>query len=285
MVVDLYCLAGQSNAVGNGDSTGSPDPSAGNALEYDADADTIKDPLDDPVSHNGQDSNTGSLAPSLCVEYNQRLDRTLAIVGAGNGATPQTTECATANSLGNTHWDTDGNLQGDAVTFINNAISKLEGAGYNVDFKGVIWLQGEQDGDCIDGGTITKSTYKNAFQTMISDFRTDLNRPDMPFWIIQIGQLASGDTAGWQDIRAAQSETANEMSNVYMVSTIQKNFPSTGRQTNEYHYTQEGYNDSGVESATNLAQTLKTDFTKGSYRTKNGSIQTSGGSKELAIQG
>lgn len=285
MVVDLYCLAGQSNAQGNGDSSLSPDPSAGNALEYDADANTINDPLNDPISHNSQDAETGSLAPSFCVEYYNRLDRTVAIVGAANGATAQTTECATANSSGSLHWDTDGSLQGDAVTFVNNAISELENAGYNVDFKGILWLQGEQDAGCIDDGNISKSLYKETFKQMISDFRSDLNRPEMPFWIIQIGQLASGDTTGFQEIRAAQSEVANEVNNAFMVSTIQKDFPSSGRQTNEYHYTQEGYNDSGVESATNLAQTLKTDFTKGSYRTKNGSVQTSGGSKELAIQG
>lgn len=247
MNVDLFAVGGQSNAVGRGDSSTSPNPNAGEALEYVYDTDTIVDPLDDPVDGNNDAANTGSAWPKFCVDYYSLLSQPIAIVGAAKGGSAQV---AAADS-GNGDWDT-GSLDEDLISYVNAAISKLEGSGHTVTFRGILWHQGERDAQEIDSSGISKSDYKTALQNMISRFRTEFGS-DMPMWIFELGRPNDSDTAGFQDVRAAQREVVLDDQNNYLISDRQKEFPSLGYMADNLHYDQAGLNLMGSAGALNVA--------------------------------
>jgi|AntRauMinimDraft_4_1070384.scaffolds.fasta_scaffold01783_2 hypothetical protein len=250
---DLFAVGGQSNAVGRGDATASPDPDAGTAVEYRNDIDDIQDPLDDPVDGNADVSDTGSAWPQFCVDYYNHRSQPVAIVGAATGGAAQD---ADADS-GNGNWDDTGSLDDDLITFVNNAISRVEANGDTATFRGVLWHQGERDAQAIDDGTITKADYKTAFENMIVRFRTEFG-DQMPFWIFEVGQPDSGDTAGFQDVRAAQQEVAVAQEYTSLVSDQQKEFPTLGYMSDDLHYNQTGYNLMGEVGAVNVAARVDT---------------------------
>lgn len=252
MAIDLFLVGGQSNAVGRGNAAESPSVLSGVGVEYVNATDTIIDPLDDPVQGNNDAADTGSAWPAFLNEYNNLSGRNIAIVGAARGGSAQNADA----DEGSGNWDSSGSLQDDAVMAINNAISKLEGEGYDVNFRGVLWHQGDRDAQEIDAGGIAKSDYKTAFENMITSFRDDLNMPNMPFWVFELGQLDSGDTSGFQDVRDAQNEVALSDVNTSIVSDIQKNFPSENKMSDEIHYDQTGYNEMGEQGATNITNEL-----------------------------
>ena len=247
---DLFTVGGQSNAVGKGDSTASPDPNAGTAIEYDADANTIQDPLDDPTSHNGEDSDTGSAWPKFCVDYVSHTTRNIAIVGAAVSGAAQ----YPAADVGAGNYDS-GSLDEDLIAFTNEAITELQNAGHTVSYQGILWHQGERDAKTIDDGNMTKTDYKTAFENMIERYRTEFGN-DMPMWVFQVGHETTagvGDTVGFQEVRAAQEEVVLAQDNTYLVSDKQKDFPEQGYMSDQLHYNQTGYNIMGEVGALNVA--------------------------------
>jgi sialate O-acetylesterase len=66
--------------------------------------------------------------------------------------------------------------------------------------KGVIWYQGESNGDP-DGAP----TYARLFQTMIQDWRSKWGQGDFPFLFVQIANWGEGKF--WPDVREAQRQT------------------------------------------------------------------------------
>lgn len=270
---DLFAVGGQSNAVGRGDSTGSPDPSAGNAVEYRNDTDDIQDPLNDPVDGNGDAAYTGSAWPAFAVEYYNRLSRPLAIIGAAKGGAAQD---ASADN-GNGNWDDAGSLDNDLITFVNNAINRIEANGDTATFRGILWHQGERDAQEIDSGGISKADYKTALEDMIARFRAEFGT-DMPFWLFELGHetsAGSGDTGGYQAVRAAQQEVSLAQNQTYIVSDKQKDFPEDGLMSDSIHYNQTGYNKMGSVGALNVATRIHSETNelalKRGTETQNGS--------------
>lgn len=252
MVVHLFTVAGQSNAVGRGDSQGSPSIPTDDAIEYIQSTDSLENPLTDPVDGNSDASDTGSAWPAYCDEYLTLVGETPAIVGTAKGGTAQNSTADT----GSGNWDTGGQLQADAVTWTNNAITKLEAAGNTVEHKGILWHQGERDAQSIDAGDITKSEYKSALESMIATFRSDFGSSSLPFWIFELGRPDSGDTSGFQSVREAQQEVASETSDCEIVSSVQKDFPAQGKMLDNFHYNQTGLNEMGREGARTVSHTV-----------------------------
>lgn len=261
---DLFVVGGQSNAVGQGDGTASPDPAQGAAIEYQADTNDIEDPLDDPIEGINDASDTGSAWPQFAVDYNTQSGNPVAIVGSARGGTAQVSDADT----GNGNWDDTGTLSSTLITRVNDAITAIEGAGDTAIFRGVLWSQGETDAQAIDSSTITKAAYKTALEDMIGRYRAEFGS-GMPFWIFQTGKPNSGDTAGYQDVRDAQTEVTNTDGFTYMASDIQVNFADDGRMSDDLHYTQTGYNDMGAEGADTITTT---NTTMPTFQHKRGTI-------------
>lgn len=246
---DLFAIGGQSNAVGLGDSSQSPSPTEGTAVEYDYENDVRNDPLEDPLQHNHDAARTGSAWPRFAVDYHEITGRNIALVGTARGATSQ----SKAADTGRGTWDNTGTLSNNLMSAVNRAISHFWDEGDTVVFRGILWSQGERDAREIDNGNATKSDYKTALVEMISRYRGEYGS-GMPFWIFETGYWdGKGDTVGFQQVRAAQQEVAHSQLSTFMVSDRQKTFPQTENTDGGLHYDQSGYNIMGAVGAMNVA--------------------------------
>lgn len=251
---DVFPIGGQSNAEGRGDSSLSPDVGAGNAFEYTSN-ELVQ--LDDPVG----DAETGSAWPAFAVEYFSRTGRESVFQEDATGASRMTE--AEAGNGNNGVWDPDSNDLYDAmITDINEMLTYINNQGDDPTIRGILWWQGESDAQNIDGGAITKADYKDATEQMIDAFRTDLSLPDLNFFIIQIGydnpDGGTGDTQGYQDVRAAQEEIAQENENTYLMSDRAKEMIDEGRvspSNGGTHPDQSGLDIIGTQSAINVTAT------------------------------
>lgn len=253
--VDVIVIAGQSNAVGKGSSTESPDVEPGSAYEYKPDMDELVD-LDDPVGQDNsppeQQADTGSAWPAFAKEYYTRTGRPAAYVPYAVGGSAQSDK---AHSDPDMLWSDSGNLDDNAQAKLDETVTWLNNNGYNPNVRGVVWCQGERDAAEIDNGDMTKPDYKTEFGAHIDRWQSRFGS-DFRFFICQTGHENDGDTQGYQDVRAAQSGLANDREYVEMVSTIQKNFPEDGKLQDRWHYTQTGYNEMGSEAGKNTSSII-----------------------------
>lgn len=270
---DVFVVAGQSNAVGKGSSTDSPDVQSGAAYEYKSTTDELVH-LDDPV---GQDNSpetaadTGSAWPAFADEFYTQTGREAVYVPYSQGGSGQHPDTRSDPDL---LWSSGGNLYYNARDKLQEAITFLEDQGHLLNIWGAVWLQGERDAGEIDNGVITKSQYKSALNDHIDRWQSDI-ASDFRFFIAQIGHENGGDTQGYKDVRAAQSEVANSREHVHMVSTIQKNFPEEGKMKDTWHYTQTGLNETGVEAGGQTASIVEANAPNGRALTNKGVLETS----------
>lgn len=288
--VDLFTVAGQSNAQGV--ATGGPSVTQGTFFEFDHKAESVIDPISDPIQmaysegdggSSADQSSSGSAWPSFANEYYTQTGRVGAIVGTANGGSG-VTDAASGSITWNATPESSYSLLDMAVHATNEATTGLENAGHTVTYRGILWHQGERDAQNIDDGTITKSDYDTAFRNMIAEFRAQLGS-ETPFWIFELGHEDTGDTQGYIDIRDIQNTVASEQPNTYVVSAIQKDFPEEGKMDDNLHYTQTAYNEMGTTGAGNVASNISTapEPASGSVPvTSTGVIQTTGGAWSTA---
>ncbi|QHI69944.1 sialate O-acetylesterase [Tichowtungia aerotolerans] len=80
--------------------------------------------------------------------------------------------------------------------------------------RGVIWYQGE-------GNAGNPEEYKVLFPTMIEAWRSAWNRPDLPFYFVQLA-ACDHPVCDWPGLRAAQTFTRDTVSNTGMALAIDK---------------------------------------------------------------
>lgn len=242
--VDVYLVAGQSNAQGQGVSATSVTVPTGKVLQWKSSA--ISD-ANDPVGN----ANTGSAWPNFGLNYYNATGRKILFVPA---AVAGTTQVAAADR-GNGNWDAGGTLWGLSVAAVTAAMAGATAAGYNPVFKGVLWCQGESDGDAINGvaPTTTQAAYQAALIAMILRYRTTYGA-QMPFYIHVTGYgLQGAGDAGYALVRASQRIVRDSDTHTFIVFENAVDYPGLGlMQVDGYHYTQPGYNTMGQISAMNV---------------------------------
>jgi len=247
--IHFYAVGGQSNAEGKGDPDSgvpSPDVSSDVAIQYNPSDDSISSPLDDPVSQD----NYESAWPAFVERYYQLTGIKVCIVESAEDGSAQT--AAADSGFGN--WSSSGLLRGRLKTHVNDGMTKLKAEGYNPVFKGVLWSQGEADGDAIGNSTITQSEYGTAFADMVDDYHANL--PDEPVvWVFQTGVPESSTPPGYRKVRQEQLNQISQKSAARLASEIQQTFPYDGKmRTGEVHYNTKGLNamgQAGAESVVN----------------------------------
>jgi hypothetical protein len=228
--VDVFLVAGQSNARGRGDSTLSPHPESGTAYSYynGQIAEAI-----DPVGP----ADTGSAWPAFAIEYYKLTGRKIAFIPFGMGGSAM---AAAADDGQDGDWDAGGEWYGPSVQAVHDALAAFSSNGYVPEFRGILWAQGEADGNAIRATppTISINDYKAAFEAMITRYQTDLGS-NTSLYIFRTAR-------GYTDIQDAQEQVATEMNNVHMVFRNAADFQSRGLlQGDSTHYTQPGYNEMG----------------------------------------
>ncbi len=239
--VDVFLIAGQSNAVGwDGSASGSPRVSAGKVLQYHAGA--LSDG-NDPVGN----ANGGSAWPAFGNAYYSMTGHTVVLVPA---AVPGTGQVA-ASDTGAGNWSASGTLFADSVSKLDTALSALRSAGHVPTFGGVLWDQGENDAVAIHAGTITSADYTGGLTSMIARYRAHYGA-SMPLFIFQTGTSPSLPDSGFAAVRAAQADVATGDPYACIVFTGASSFASRGMMVDAYHYTQAGYNEMGSTGAAGL---------------------------------
>jgi len=244
--IDVFLIAGQSNAKGKGDSTLSPKAITGKVLQINTGViKDANDPMGENVTGSNEKSQYGSAWPSFGNTYFNKTSRMICMIPSYKGGTAQ---CAAAD-VGAGNWDTTGVLFDSAVARVNSAMSVLATKGYNPIFKGVVWLQGENDAIALQAGTITQADYTAAFTKMIRKFRQNFGAA-MPFNIIRVGTSTPYIDSYWQQIRDVQQSIANSDSMTQVVYYNAANFVTRGlMQGDGIHYNQIALNEVGQMTA------------------------------------
>jgi sialate O-acetylesterase len=100
----------------------------------------------------------------------------------------------------------------------NYMLERIQMAGGNI--KGILWSQGEGDA-CYDDKALT---YEKAMLNFIDTLRQDVNKPDLPFLMVQTGRFSTAGSSqpgpAWEKVRDAQRRIAEQRKNVYVIGAI-----------------------------------------------------------------
>lgn len=253
----IWVVTNQSNQDGRGDYLQSPSIPAGMGYMWKG---GVLLPLADPVNTT---TSTGSAWPSFAKRFYELTGFGSIFVPAAVGGTPQTAAAALTAIGTNSHWDVGGTLRTTALSRTQAAITALDSAGVMWQMGGIVGGGGERDAQNIDNpsgstGSITAATYKTAAQGMLSYFRTNLNSAKIPFIMSRVARDATGDTTGFQQIRAAQMELCANIEGFYMGWTAGLAAINAGRVKPDgfdLHFLQSDLNDMGASMATVAANT------------------------------
>jgi sialate O-acetylesterase len=209
---DLWILAGQSNMEGCG-KLKDVEESAENVRCF-AHGDyweTAAEPLHwlseavDEVHHEGvpaalrvdrtlREGGAG-LALTFAKHVSQRANIDIDLLPAAHGGTSMQQWSPDLKHLGG------GSLYGALMRRVDLARQTNK----DTRLRGLLWYQGESDANVQDA-----AAYSARMARLIEEFRTDLNFPDMPFYLVQIGCFVGdvlgglNDAAGWEMIREQQ---------------------------------------------------------------------------------
>lgn len=255
--LDVFLIAGQSNATGQATDGGSPTVATGTVLQYTGGAIVAGN---DPVgacSASFESANTGSAWPAFGINYYQKTGRKVLIVSCAKGAT--SVLAAADTCCGN--WSSTGALRAAAVSATQAALTAATAAGYVPTLRGIIWIQGEKDAAGIDAalGGVTAANYATEFTALRSYLRTQLGNAHLPFYISIIASLTTGDTAGYQQIRQQQVLAATES---YTKIGFGNALSFIGRSLmkDTVHYNQVALNELGENLAANIFNTSNSLF-------------------------
>lgn len=232
--LDLFIVAGQSNASGQGATVNSETPTAGTA--FDLYHMTFRE-LADSVGN----ANIGSAWPTFCSDYYTGFSRVVCIMGCAVDGSAQYAGGSSDN------WDTTGELYDLMVTKITKRIAYLNSLGITVTLRGILWCQGERDADQIDNAIMTQANYETALSNMITRIQSDFST--LMLYISQTGEKNTGDTTGFSEVRASQNTVATASAFADLAFTGAVDFPGEGKMQDTFHYTTAGYQEMGADMA------------------------------------
>ena len=235
--IDVFLIAGQSNATGVPDSAeGSPKTPPGDVLQYYKGR--ISD-ADDPVGA----AQFGSAWPEFGDVYHAATGRRVLLVPA---SVPASSLSRKADFLSMGHWDEGGRLLDQAVAQTGEA---MKAAGPTARFAGVLWDQGEADAVAIGNRFETAADYKRLLRDTIARFRAHLGA-GAPFYIFETGATPNPDQSGYVAVRQVQVDVSATTPDAPIVFKDAVSFMARGMMSKAGpHYTQAGYNEMGRKGA------------------------------------
>ncbi len=240
----LFLLAGQSNAVGQGDSSLSQHLLPETAWEFKQESGSLV-PLKDPFGENQspfQQANTGSIAPAFAHRYHELTMNKVVMVAAARGGS-SCHQLAELPGMGT--WDTEGDLLlFDASVAKTKAAIVLTG----IPFGGIIWIQGERDANAINKGELSSEAFQKELEALIQRFRKAFGKK-MPFYLVLTGAYIDHPTAGFEQVRQVQKRIAEMDKWTHLVFTDTPDFPEKGWMKDQIHYNQTGLNTIGTAVA------------------------------------
>lgn len=185
--VDLYVLAGQSNAAGRASATELSIALDSTGVTYSSYAGS-----DAGIFYSHQEM----IASGGLLTYDQPLGALRVKPDMGMGpemSLARDLQAGSANQIALLKFVSGGSaiqswlpgspLYSPLVTRLLDQRAELESLGHTVNWKGIFWMQGEADGNAT-----AAALYPAKFDTLISSLRADLGSPDLP---VVFGQLKS----------------------------------------------------------------------------------------------
>ncbi|NLR56848.1 sialate O-acetylesterase [Chitinophaga polysaccharea] len=244
----LFLAAGQSNAVGQGDSTLAVHCTPGTAFEYYFSRDSLV-ALKDPAGQHElqfEKAHSGSAWPAFAKAYHDLTGSEVIIVQTARGGS----SCHYNAELSNYGtWDNRGRMPlfGSAVIKAKAASRKT-----GLPVAGILWCQGERDANAVNAQQLSPEAYEQQLTLLINQFRAALGK-QVNFYIIQTGYYLHHPTRGFDAVRKAQENVAGKMKRVFIVYRQTNRFNEKGWMKDDIHYHQPALNDIGSEVAKQVA--------------------------------
>lgn len=241
--IDVFGVAGQSNAQGRGTAALAPVTVGGLAFEHRGPGELVTPALDPFVG-----AATGSAWPAFLDTFTAATGRPACVVSAASGGAALVED--TPAPLGS--WSPQGTLRGTAAARFTTALDDLTAAGWEPVWRGVVWHQGEQDAQQHpDVGTLA-AAYSDALRALGAWFSGAVAPGE-------VHVLRLGDRVGYRDgyaaVRAGQDAVCLD-AGFTMAYTECDRFPARGWMKDPLHYAQVGLNHMGTHAARTVAAHL-----------------------------
>jgi sialidase-1 len=229
--VDVFLLAGQSNATGRADAADIP-----SELKVQEDVMFYRDTPGERVALSkktwlplqaGSGADTSDRGPGTYFGPEISLGRTIAD-NVANHKIALVKYYMGGTNLAN-DWDPDSTsglmMYANFLTTAQNATEILANRGYSVQIKGMLWFQGGNDSNYAD----MSSAYEANLTNFIARLRSDLGVPNLPFIIAPVVGKSTQTTHAYRDtVRVAQLAVAERDSNTHWVKTNDLQLKSDG---------------------------------------------------------
>ena len=197
----LFLLAGQSNMAGRGDVAAEDQQPQPRVLMLSKDG--TWQPAVDPIHYDKPSASVGPGRTFGMVLAGGDTNITIGLIPAACGGSPIST------------WEPGAYFDQTASHPYDDAIKRARLAMKQGTLKAILWHQGESDCE-----TNLAPAYKARLEALIARFRKDLDAPDLP---VIVGQLGQFEKAPWTPytkmVNDAQIAVAKEMKYVEFVSS------------------------------------------------------------------
>lgn len=236
--IDVFLVAGQSNAEGRGQPAMLPTVPDGVGYEF----------LDDGgiVAMARREGVFGSAWHAFANAMHRATGRPVLVVNSARGGTALIAE------TGGPNWSATGDLFEAAVQRTRSALDELAEEGWRPTLRGVLWHHGERDAQGYRGSDL-RERYSDALVDLSERFRVAFDQPDLPLFVWQVGRPLSADSARFAAVRDAQMD-ANGLGGVTVVYDQCATFAEHGWMRDELHYGQDALNDMGTVGGAVVAE-------------------------------
>jgi hypothetical protein len=197
----LFLLAGQSNMAGRGDVEAQDKQLHARVLMLTKDGTWV--PAVDPMHYDKPSAGVGPGRTFGMAMADRDTNVTIGLIPVACGGSPIST------------WEPGAYFDQTTSHPYDDAIKRAKIAMEQGTLKGILWHQGESDGD-----PRLAPIYKAKLEELIARFRKDLDAPDLPFIVGQLGQF---EKAPWSQatkmVNDAHIAVAKELKNVEFVSS------------------------------------------------------------------
>ena len=197
----LFLLAGQSNMAGRGEVAAEDKQPHPRVLMLSKDG--TWQPAIDPIHYDKPSAGVGPGRTFGMVLADGDTNITIGLIPAACGGSPISA------------WEPGAYFDQTASHPYDDAIKRVKLAMKQGTLKAILWHQGESDCE-----TNLAPVYKDKLEQLIARFRKDLDAPDLP---VIVGQLGQFEKTPWTPytrmVNDAQSDVAKEMKHVAFVSS------------------------------------------------------------------
>ncbi|MFD1512240.1 sialate O-acetylesterase [Halomarina rubra] len=239
--IDVFVIAGQSNALGDPDDRNATWPSVEPGVGqyyYPPDSSSLVE-----MSSGTSKKVMEAAWPSFVTTLHAATRREICIIQTAKGATGLTE----TGDTGNGNWSPSGTLFERSIRWTTEALGELKKAGYSPNLRMVHWCQGGNDAK----RGVEPNRYLSSLQGLFGRYRESLRYPNLPF-VVYGSQISTAERCG---ISNAQAVACALDENAYYVDNP-RYYPLRDMMYDDAHWNQTAHNEMGVAGARSSSNIL-----------------------------